>query len=167
MKIIYYHFTDVSLIYKIDEPKQIFPSIKYGKIDNLKEFYCTMKKNIKLEKINKNILGDIAIITVNDLYTISDINQLKNIFKELEFNKIKIKKESEVLHEKKLLITDELSTRIINNQKQIIVYNYIDINNIIKILKLKDIDILNYRKEEIKTKKTCYYFVNNLGYFLK
>ncbi len=161
MKTINIHITDKSVIIKNNKLSILKTSINHGKIDNLKIFMKEIKQELNNLNINKSIIGDKCIIVVNDLYTDNDINNLKTIFKDLEFSSVEIIKESSLIKDN-IFIIDEQSIRIFQDE---IIINHISLlNKIKKIYNLQNKLIINYKDESIPLKE--YYLIKPYNYFI-
>lgn len=137
------------LIYQDKEYKRYFlkQSIKNYKIFNKEKFIEDFKIIIDKLKINNNLLTDNINIIIDKTYTEDDQSYIKEIFKELSFNKIKLVDNLKLINRK----DNELIINICN--KNIKFYhndNVLDIN----VYFNKHNDVLStYIKEMIKQYK--------------
>lgn len=91
---IYYLKKDNANIIKFSIPKNI---LKYGKINNIKSFEKYFKKMLEENNLTKIITNGNIKIIINEMYSQVDKSLLKEICKELNFNKIIFIDEREII----------------------------------------------------------------------
>ncbi len=116
-------------------------TLKYGKIINKKRFIKIYNKLLNEYKINNNLFNESIVIIINPFYSIDDKNNLKTIFSDLNYFRIKLINEKILFNiNNDLYINSNDSYYYIFNNSVKLLYdnneiNNININNIINYIK--------------------------------
>lgn len=150
------------ILYQEQLSKYELQSVNNYQIINKDTFIDEINKIIQTNKINNNILTDNINIIIDNTYTELYLSYLKEIFKELSFNKLEYIKQEEILKPKSNEIIVDISK---NNIKLLTRYETIHSN--IYYNKHKQILII-YIKNIIKRNNIqCIYLYGNNKYINK